>query len=267
MSINFTNILGKIMVMNRDNGKRFTVSRRLDAIGELLWNSRYRRIDSDGLYHLYSQKPLSMINKPLVIVSANIDVPDGIKNCWTDFTEDGDFIGTYENTAPAAFILSLMLNANLPENIVIAFTGSGDEFYGAETLCTNLTKKNIPVEVIISLGVINKRYSDNADFIISGDHWHEEQGFKAMNLLNASSAVWYYVPEDPNRFPSNAYPDRILRHPTEECENDVYSEYNMNTFSLNVPVIGNGDDPNGQILRRRAVMKYGEALEKLLRFW
>lgn len=267
MSINFTNILGKIMVMNRDNGKRFLVSKRLDAISELLWNSRYRRIDSDGLYHVYSQKPLSMINQPLIIVSANIDVPDGIKNCWTDFTEDGDFIGTYENTVAAAFILSLMLNANLPENVVIAFTGDGEDFYGAESLCTNLSKKNIPVEVIISLGVTNIKYNEKADFIISGDHWNGEQGFKAMNLLNASSAVWYYVPEDPAHVPSNAFSDRIFAVPTEESESDVYSEYNMSTFSLSVPVLGNGDNNRGQTLRRRAVMKYGEALEKLLRFW
>ena len=46
-------ILSEISAINRDNGKKFTQTDRLDAITSSLWDSNYRRINSDGLFNLY----------------------------------------------------------------------------------------------------------------------------------------------------------------------------------------------------------------------
>ena len=51
-------ILGRIMRLNRDNGERFTRTDRLDEIQRLLWDSRYRRVNPQGLFHLYAKRPL-----------------------------------------------------------------------------------------------------------------------------------------------------------------------------------------------------------------
>lgn len=45
-------LLDTLAVINRDDGKRFLQTNRLDAITELLWNSSYRRINSQGSFIL-----------------------------------------------------------------------------------------------------------------------------------------------------------------------------------------------------------------------
>lgn len=67
-------ILNKICVMNRDNGKKFICWDRLDAIAEILWDSKYRRINPQGLFHLYAKKPISKIKDCIIIISTHIDV-------------------------------------------------------------------------------------------------------------------------------------------------------------------------------------------------
>ena len=69
----FNYLLTQINVLNYDNGKKFTRTDRLDAICELLWNSSYRRINANGLFHLYSKVPLSKLPDELIVVSSHVD--------------------------------------------------------------------------------------------------------------------------------------------------------------------------------------------------
>ena len=75
-------LLDTLAVINRDDGKRFLRTNRLDAITELLWNSSYRRINSQGLFHLYSRVPLSKINEPVIIISSHVDCEHKITDCF-----------------------------------------------------------------------------------------------------------------------------------------------------------------------------------------
>ena len=61
-------ILGRVMRICRDNGRRFTDTGRLDEIQRLLWNSPYRRVNPQGLFHLYAVQPLDRIPRPVVLV-------------------------------------------------------------------------------------------------------------------------------------------------------------------------------------------------------
>lgn len=49
--IDLFSVLKSLSVINRDNGKKFTCTDRLDTISSILWNSKYRRINSDGLFN------------------------------------------------------------------------------------------------------------------------------------------------------------------------------------------------------------------------
>ena len=62
-------ILGQIMRLCRDDGRHFTNTDRLDEIQRILWNSRYRRVNPLGLFHLYAARPLDQIEGPVVLVS------------------------------------------------------------------------------------------------------------------------------------------------------------------------------------------------------
>ena len=50
-------VLNAVCVINKDNGRKFMKTERIDAITSLLWNSKYRRVNPDGLFILYAAKP------------------------------------------------------------------------------------------------------------------------------------------------------------------------------------------------------------------
>ncbi len=47
-----TSVLKALSVLNRDNGRTFTVTDRLDAINSFLTDSPYTRVNEDGLFHM-----------------------------------------------------------------------------------------------------------------------------------------------------------------------------------------------------------------------
>lgn len=85
----FNYILTKINVLNYDNGRKFTRADRLDNICELLWNSSYRRINTNGLFHLYSKVPLSELPDEIVVISSHVDCQRRITKCFSkDYDND-----------------------------------------------------------------------------------------------------------------------------------------------------------------------------------
>lgn len=79
----FIELLERVMVLNRDNGERFKDTHRLDAISAILWNSPWKRIDSDGLLNLYSQVPVMDLPQTIVVVSSHVDCERNITQCFT----------------------------------------------------------------------------------------------------------------------------------------------------------------------------------------
>ncbi|MBQ4416016.1 MAG: hypothetical protein II861_08010, partial [Methanomicrobium sp.] len=109
-------LLEKLSVVNRDDGEKFTDTRRLDVINELLSNSNYRKIEAQGLFHLYSKRPLSSLNKSVVLVSSHVDCHNRITDCFSKVVDDETIFGTYDNLITNASVICNMLSEELPEN-------------------------------------------------------------------------------------------------------------------------------------------------------
>ena len=60
-------VLNAVCVINKDNSRKFMETERIDAITSLLWNSKYRRVNPDGLFILLLPKltAITVILKPL----------------------------------------------------------------------------------------------------------------------------------------------------------------------------------------------------------
>lgn len=93
-------ILQNLSVINRDNGKRFTCTDRLEAISSILWNSKYRRINCDGLFNLYSAKSIEQLSEiELTVVSGHVDCEQNITSI-----DEKMLCGTYDNSITNASI-------------------------------------------------------------------------------------------------------------------------------------------------------------------
>ncbi len=263
---NVFDILTRLVPPARDNGRRFSACDRLAAIQELLWDSRYRRIDMQGLFHLYAAKPADRIKGPVVLVSSHIDSPDGTGRCFLD-EEDGVFTGTADGAAVNAALISVMLGSGLPDNVLVAFTGGRHaDFNGALQVSEYLRSLNISVDIAAVLDISFSGTDEGADITVENDFWDDEKGGKLIGLIRSLTTKWYFVPSEIKRIPAYVYPDRVIRREASEDESWRYDELGTDCFSLRLPVKQEG---SGCVcsFRREQLTAYAEAVEKVLKFW
>ena len=74
----FEEILQKLAVVNYDNGHSFVERDRLDAIADILNGTKYKRVNSEGLFEMYSVDGILPEN-PIVIC-----FDDGYENNYTN---------------------------------------------------------------------------------------------------------------------------------------------------------------------------------------
>ncbi len=121
--------LQKIALPQRDNGEKFYVNERLDAIRERLEDSGYHEVYAGDLTSVWSKKPLeelSGIEMPGMI-TAHIDIVKGIKKPYADniLTSNIGLImkGTYDNLICDAALVEVMRGGNVPDNVFFCFDG------------------------------------------------------------------------------------------------------------------------------------------------
>ncbi len=263
----YSEILDTISCINRDNGRSFTCTDRLNAIQSLLWDSRYRRINPQGLYHLYAAKPLEEMNKPVILVTSHVDCEINISRCFNDITEDGYMIGTFDNSLTNAAILHIMLYSNIPDNVVIAFTGDEEGDGTGIKQAAKFLDNTAGIEFAFVLDVTDMAWDEGADFTIENDFFDDDEGYKIVSLLKSVSAKWYYVPADPADVPDYVYQDRVIPIASADDESWDLDDLNIDCCSICVPVRGEMHSDRGVLARKSSIPKYIEAIEKLLRFW
>ena len=260
------NLLETISVINRDNGKRFTNSERLDVIASILWDSRYRKINSDGLFNLYAKHPVdSYQGNKVVIVSSHVDCQSSITRCFSKQMGNGLLKGTYDNSITNTAILSLMMSDVIPDNVLIAFTGDEEEeSHGAKHLIRFLESKSISIRHLFVLDVTDMGWDESVDFTVENNFWQDDYGEKIVNAVCNSSYAWKFVPSYPDRVPGFVPKKNVIRIEAEPDESWHYDDEGINCCSFCLPTKGEMHSDEGVYARESSFRAYTEMLNKLL---
>ena len=258
-------ILNQVMQLCRDNGQIFTNTGRLDEIQRLLWNSRYRRVNPQGLFHLYAARPLDQIDRSVILVTSHVDCAAGISRCYCEAAGDNLLRGTFDNAATNAAILTLMLEGTLPDCVLVAFTGDEEvESRGITETVRFLQSKHINIELAVVLDVTDMGWEERAGFTVENNFWDEAIGGKVIERVGRLNAEWRFVPEDPEDIPPYVPPERVIPFEAEPDESWQLDEMEVPCFSLCLPIRGAMHSDRGALARRSSFPACRAALAALL---
>ena len=264
-------LLEMVSVLNQDDGRYFKNPGRLNIISSLLWDSEYRRINADGLFHLYAKHPAEFFfNRKTTIVSSHVDCEKSITRCFSQSDGNDILKGTYDNAITNTAILSLMLSDSLPDDILVAFTGDEERsFKGAQQLERFLRINNIAIRHLFVLDVTDMGWINNpdnsADFTIENDFWYDDFGKNIIELTEKKPYKWKFVPADLNNIPSFVPEYSVIHEEAAEDESWYYNEKKINCCSICLPVFGEMHSNKGVLVWESSFRKYTDMLVELLR--
>ena len=261
------NLLPAVSVLNRDNGKRFVDSRRLDAMAGLLWDSAWRRINPDGLFHCYARQPLyRLCGREAVVISAHADCAETITRCFSESWGNGLLKGTYDNAATNAAVLSLMLRDALPEDALVVFTGDEEgDSKGARHAARFFRENVITVRHLFVLDVTDMGWEEQADYTVENNFWRGGSGEKIIACACGLPCAWRFVPSGRAAVPGFVPPAAVIPAEAEADESWEYDKEGLSCCSLCLPVCGEMHSNAGVLVREASLRNYAAALEALVR--
>lgn len=287
MKINNNDILRKLAIPSADNGIEFTNLDRLKQISRLLRGTNYKLIGEGNLFRLYGKRKLNKLPRDIVLVSSHVDCLQTIPF----YTANSSYLhGILDNAATNAVIIALMLQNELPDNVVVGFTGDEEcNFGGANELARYLVELDKLVRFVV-IDVTSLGWNDKADFIIENNFiqtGYSKQWMKdIMELANHSGFVWRFVSSKADEAvgylnesmignivsKNNISTDNIVYDyvsgPNESWE---YDKQGLNGFSLGLPCSAQTPEiMHGNIgfdIRKTSYINYMIFLKRLLNVW
>ena len=161
----FEQILRKVTVMSKDDGRRFLVFDRIEAIREILAKTDYKLQHEGDLCLIYSKKPIE--DQSVTLISSHIDCV--YHNCFCE-EEEECYKGTFDNSLTNAAVLYNMLHDRFDENVVIAFTGDEEkDSAGCWEVMRTLKNANCFVKSAVVTEVTNEGWEENCAFTLEND--------------------------------------------------------------------------------------------------
>lgn len=263
--------LNRINVPCRDDGERFTDLSRLEAVSAELQDTRYRLIAREPLFHLYGRKPLAELEDRLVVISTHADCVAEITRFFTRREPEGLLRGTFDNALTNFTAVELMRRGNLPDNVVVAFTGNEeDDALGATDLSRFMEKAGKELFVLV-LDVTDQGFPEGLQFTIENNFWENHTaGQLLVKAAIASGENWGFVASDPEDIPGYIPAEYVVRDPWGPCEATCdesweYDEQDEECASICIPVAGDMHHNLGVVAREKSVDAYLHALEEMAR--
>jgi len=261
--MDFFKTLEYITAPNSDNGKYFVDDSRLVKIDELLFHSQYRKVNPDGLFVLYAKRQLCEIKNP-VVISSHVDcVPENMK-CFVRHGDADRIKGTFDNLITNAAVLNLMVNNELPDNVLVAFTGDEEEdSKGAKHLCRFLARRKLHARIIV-LDVTDMGWQNEACFSVENNFWSEQFGRAVTDAVKAAGHRWVFVPSDTDDIPEYVPVQCVIHDEAEEDESWEYDDHKIECFSLCLPVKGDMHSSQGVIAKKKDCLIYVKMLKDIV---
>ena len=280
------NNLDHLTVKNKDNGKCFTKTTRLDRIEELLMNSSFTFMKKAGLFYAFSQIPFNDLNDDTLIISSHVDFRKGTKKCFSDTTGKKKVIGTYDNSATNAAIVELMLHEELPKNTLVVFTGDEEvNARGAAAVVNFVWELGINASCIV-LDVTEEGYKAKAAFSIENAYCDDALLRKVIDWMVKQDEKYFFVPAEEkqkkNELVVQMLPKEYVSDTLAETdESEEYGNKGIKCFSFCLPTklmdpdgrFAPDNDPEeamhsckGLKIRRKSFVGYTKALAGLINY-
>lgn len=258
-------ILKTISLPSYDNGYVFTDRTRLNAIITIASQTKYLNCIEKNRFLLFTKKPLGLLPDRLTVISTHIDASKSITDFFAEKYDHETLRGSFDNTLTNAAALSLMMDGELPDNIIFAFTGDEEENgLGALDVVTYLRKAGKGIFAIV-LDVTDCGYG-KVHFTVENDFWRSKcfddairgtlsQCTEPYRFVCSGSAAPYYVP--------SSYIERNSDGGVYEAlcdESWAYDEEAVECFSLCIPVLGAMHSNEGILCKIDSFTPYKSAI-------
>lgn len=259
----FEEILQKLAVVNYDNGHSFVERDRLDAIADILNGTKYKRVNSEGLFEMYSVDGILPENP--IVISTHVDCVKAITKCFAVSCDNGLLLGTFDNLITNAMAVTLMVENQLSDNVVVAFTGDEEiDSRGTADVIAYMNKNNRQFKAIV-LDVTDMGWDRGALFSVENNFWSDEFGRVTIQACKHCASNWVFVPSDVDDVP-NYVPDQNLIRVEALCDESwEYDENDVECFSFCIPTKGEMHDNSGLLVRCESVDVYMDILAKILK--
>lgn len=264
-------VMSAVAKMCRSDKRGFTETEKLDAIRELLIDSEYHEILLHGT-QIWRKDFTSPID---VIVSSHADVVNSISQCSSKLSNDGYYSGTYDNSGTTAASVIAMLEGNIPNNVMFAFTADEEtgRCMGAKQALEYA--RNFGFDpVCIALDVTYEGYDEGHLFTVenlsSGHKKNEDMDFlndvaqSMMNLETEGKQSCHFVKISKNSIPSLLGSEYIAKDSGWFDEAQAYVNEHAKAFSLCLPCEGNMHSNRGVDVRQPVFEGYINALESMI---
>ena len=244
---NFFMYLERLTTDCKDNQEEFVCLDRIRIMEYVLsYSLDFKLVYGGKLCRIYScQEDLS--GKQVVLVSSHIDCV--FQSLFVTETEEC-FLGTFDNSITNACLVYMIMFGLIPENVVIAFTGSEEEgeYLGAQEAVHWLMGQGSIICGAVALDVTNEGFSQQASFTLENDMGIDL--FTAHRLIERLSDFkeHYLLVHD-------SLPDETWLY---------YPQYQIPTLSFCLPVQGDMHSEEGVEARRSSIPYYIEGLFTLL---
>jgi hypothetical protein len=220
-------VLNQVNVPSADDGERFVIRDRVEAIASLLSGSKYRAIKADGLSFIYAAEGFEH-SKGAILISCHAD--SLYKHYWLRDAGE-ELAGTFDNSICVAILVDAMLRGALPDEAIVAFTGDEeDELNGAaETM-----------EFIDRTPGLHGKVEFAVVLDITAEGFHSVD-FTVENLFRGESdavdrRICFHDPDAMAAFIREILGEEILMIPDAvEDESWEYDEWDLNCLSLCIP--------------------------------
>lgn len=260
-------ILKQCATMCRSNKHGFTDTNRLDAIRSLLETSEYQEVYLDTA-SVWLKGPIES-DKEYYIVSSHADTVAGISSCYSNLDDNGYYHGTYDNVGTNAAAVIAMLEADLPNNVIFAFTADEEtgRCAGARDLVNFIESLGITKETYIALDVTHEGYDKGHLATIENAPKADLNFLHKITesmLKTEPTQTMTYVRKSKKALPDNL-PESYLSPDMGWCDEAfTYADLKKNTFSLCLPCDGNMHGQSGLVVRQPGFEGYIATLEGML---
>lgn len=246
----YAELLNRLTVDCKDDGKLFLKKDRIGEIKSLLANSGYELLEEGNLSLLYGKRA-GEVDAYRILISSHIDCV--YENCFVKDESDLYWKGTFDNSATNAALIDLMLRGELAESGLIAFTGDEErDSAGAVEIMQMLSRRECRIDRAIVLDVTNEGWEDDAAFSIENDRGFDIlTGYHLVGLFQASNTPCVFIHE--------AEPDETWEY----CKGPDSDQPGIPCLSLCLPVRGNIHGEDGVLLRKSSITPYEDILRSL----